>query len=110
GEDRKIDEELGQVHETPLRAGSAFRGVQRLTVPDDVCACRSGRALIATRSGATTAPGRTRCRPLTMTCSPGRSPVLTTRRPSANAPSVTARYSALLSRPTTMTNFLSWSV
>ena len=46
---------------------------------------------MATSSGATRAPGRTRCSPFTMMRSPGFRPFVTTRRPSTNAPSVTSR-------------------
>ena len=42
--------------------------------------------------------------------SPAFRPPVTTRRPLTGAPSVTSRYSALLSSPTTSTNFLFWSV
>ena len=65
---------------------------------------------IGTASGATVAPGRMRCRPLTTMRSPGFSPSVTMRSPSLVAPSVTSRQAALLSAPTTKTNFLFWSV
>src|SRR5712691_8497161 len=60
--------------------------------------------------GATSVPGRTRCRPLTMMRSPGLSPERTMRWPFAVPPSVTSRYAALLSSPTTITKRLFWSV
>src|SRR6185437_17057050 len=61
------------------------------------------RSPIATRSGVTVAPGRTRCRPLTTMVSPGDRPFATTRRPSMIGPSFTGRYCTLLSAPTTST-------
>ena len=42
--------------------------------------------------------------------SPACRPPVTTRMPSTDTPSVTSRYSALLSLSTTITNFLFWSV
>ena len=58
----------------------------------------SSRASIATRSGATTTPGWTRCRPLTTTFSPGCSPCCTMRRPSVSRPTFTGRYVDLVLR------------
>ena len=82
----------------------------RTAAPGSRSACTSGLASMFTGCGCTSAPGRTRCRPLTTMRSPALSPSLTTRRPLTDAPSVTSRYSALLPSPTTSTNFLFWSV
>ena len=64
-EDRTIDEELREFH--------------------DDCS-------IASTTGVTCTPGRTRCRPLTTTDSPALRPLRTTRKPSTSGPSVTVRY------------------
>ena len=73
-------------------------------------ACSSGRASIRTCCGATTHAGTDALQAVDDDRSPGFSPLVTTRRPSTTGPSVTSRYSALLSASTTMTNFLLWSV
>ena len=57
---------------------------------------------MGTLLGTTSVPARTRNRPLTTTFSPAFSPSVTTRVPSGSpAPTVTLRYSALLSLPIT---------
>ena len=52
---------------------------------------------IVARLASTFMPGLTRSSPLMTTSSPGFSPEFTTRRPSTSRPSVTGRYSTLLS-------------
>ncbi len=79
GEDRPVDEEFGEVHDA-LRC-------QFLRVAE-VCASAT---LMVTTWGATRAPGRTRCNPLTTTRSLAFRPEDTMRRPSTLAPSVTSR-------------------
>ena len=56
----------------------------RATVPPRASSCASTRSprSMATCVAATVTPGRTRCRPLTITTSSGCKPLVTTRRPS----------------------------
>ena len=93
GEDRPIDEELGEVHGRVLtrccRSTGALGSAQRPLVC--IRAWLTDLPSMATASGATSAPGRTRCRPLTTMRSPAVRPLVTTRRPSTKAPSVTSR-------------------
>ena len=56
---------------------------------------------MVTRCGVTVTPGCTRCAPLTTMTSPALRPSRTTRRPSMTRPSLTLRYSILLSAPST---------
>ena len=60
---------------------------------------------IVTRCGVTARPGCTRCAPLTTITSPGFKPSRTMRNPSITRPSLTLRYSTLLSAPSRSTYF-----
>ena len=99
-EARPVDEEFRQIH----------RAVSSVVLGPAALAVASGAPSMGTRCGVTGSPGRTRWRPFTTMTSPGFNPCLTTRRLSTMGPSVTSRYIALLSAPTTRTNFLLWSV
>src|SRR6202012_3617413 len=59
--------------------------------------------------GATAWPGRTFCRPSTMTLSPSESPVVTAAIVAVDCPSLIRRCSALLSGPSTKTYSPCWS-
>ena len=88
---------------TPAKIGRSIKNLERFMVflffknqrADQDCAVpalgASGLPSIGTSSGATSAPGRTRCKPLTTSFSPAARPLLTTRRPFTEAPSVTSR-------------------
>ena len=115
GEDRPVDEESGEVHGTvssypELRSATVPARPTAIDLADSVLLFREvlaalaaghrdqiasaapprlrhWRTSIATISGATSAPGRTRCKPLTTMRSPAFRPPVTTRRPSTETPS-----------------------
>src|SRR5262249_3967730 len=99
-EDRPVDEETGDVHSN-YPEGVAPASAAGLAAPS----WAEGGVALAWCCASTIRPGRTRCKPLTMTQSSAFSPSRITRSPSIIGPVFTARYCALLSASTTKTNF-----
>src|SRR5438067_5083184 len=100
GDEDRLSRALENAH-AALQVGEIYRGAEVALIPArhaepqpsepceephdaDAVLCGAG-------SGSTSAPGRMRCRPLTMMRSPGLSPESTMRWPFAVPPSVTSR-------------------
>src|SRR5262249_13953331 len=94
-QDRSVDEETRQHDRSPFRRsaiGARRQGLGAAFARRAVALeCPTSAGGLSTLPAATVMPGRTCCRPLTITRSPGFRPSVISRRPSWSAPIRTGR-------------------